>query len=45
LLSANSEYKDFGNFYLKKFKSKAELDAYIEDPNYGWGTPGICFGF
>ena len=45
MLSSNSEYHDFGNFYLKRFESIEELDAHIEHPDYGWGTPGICFGF
>ncbi len=37
---------DFGNFYIKRFESNADLDNYIQDPGYGWGDlDGICFGF
>lgn len=47
LLSQNSNYNDFGNFYLQRFESNEELDNYIGAPDYGWNEnkPGVCFGF
>ena len=47
LLAQNSNYKDFGKFYMRRFQSNEELDNYIGDPDYGWSDkkPGVCFGF
>jgi len=46
LLSKNSNFKDFGKFYLQRFESNEALDNYISSADYGWGDKkGVCFGF
>jgi hypothetical protein len=35
----------FGQFTLKPFESKEDMDAYISAKDHGYVVPGLCFGF